>query len=162
MSYLKILKDDAIKVLCSICQQIWKTQQWSQDWKRSVLIHPKEVQCQRMFKLLDSCTHFSCWQGNAQNHSRQALIVCELRTYRCTTWIQKRQRNQRSICQHLLDHQKSKSSRKKNLLLLYSLCQSLYVDHNKLWKILKEMGIPDHLTCLLRNVYAGQEATVRT
>ena len=36
------------------------------------------------------------------------------------------------------------------------------VDHNKLWKILKEMGIPDHLTCLLRHLYAGQEATVRT
>ena len=36
------------------------------------------------------------------------------------------------------------------------------VDHNKLWKILKEMGIPDHLTCLWRNLYAGQEATVRT
>ena len=36
------------------------------------------------------------------------------------------------------------------------------VDHNKLWKIVKEMGIPDHLTCLLRNLYAGQEATVRT
>ena len=36
------------------------------------------------------------------------------------------------------------------------------VDHNELWKILKEMGIPDHLTCLLRNLYAGQEATVRT
>ena len=36
------------------------------------------------------------------------------------------------------------------------------VDHNKLWKILKEMGIPDHLTCLLRNLYAGQEAMVRT
>ena len=37
-----------------------------------------------------------------------------------------------------------------------------YVDHNKLWQILKEMGIPDHMTCLLRNLYAGQEATVRT
>ena len=37
-----------------------------------------------------------------------------------------------------------------------------YVDHNKLWKILKEMGLADHLTCLLRNLYAGQEATVRT
>ena len=36
------------------------------------------------------------------------------------------------------------------------------VDHNKLWKILKDMGIPDHLTCLLRNLYAGQETTVRT
>ena len=37
-----------------------------------------------------------------------------------------------------------------------------YVDHNKLWKILKEMGIPDHLTCILKNLYAGQEVTVRT
>ena len=37
-----------------------------------------------------------------------------------------------------------------------------YVDHNRLWEILKEMGIPDYLTCLLRNLYAGQEATVRT
>ena len=37
-----------------------------------------------------------------------------------------------------------------------------YVDHNKLWKILKEMGIPDHLICILRNLYAGQEATVRS
>ena len=37
-----------------------------------------------------------------------------------------------------------------------------WVDHNRLWKILKEMGIPDHLTCLLRNLYAGQEATART
>ena len=41
---------------------------------------------------------------------------------------------------------------------MYTIC----VDHNKLWKILKEMGIPDHLTCLLRNMYAGQEATVGT
>ena len=40
--------------------------------------------------------------------------------------------------------------------------QSLHVDHNKLWKILKEMGIPDHISCLLRDLYVGQEATVRT
>ena len=73
------------------------------------------------------------------------------------------QRNQRSNCQHLLDHWKSKRVPEKHLLLLYWLCQSLdCVDHNKLLKILKEMGIPDHLTCLLINLYAGQEATVRT
>ena len=48
----------------------------------------------------------------------------------------------------------------KLLLLLYWLCQSLWLlDHNKLWKILKEMGIPGHLTSLLRNLYAGQEST---
>jgi len=51
----------------------------------------------------------------------------------------------------------------KYLLLLYWLCQSFwFLDHKKLWKIFKEMGIPDHLTCLLRNLHAGQEATVRT
>ena len=52
-------------------------------------------------------------------------------------------------------------SRKTSISALLT-CQGLGVDHNKLWKILKEMGIPDHLTCLLRNLYAGQEATVRT
>ena len=57
---------------------------------------------------------------------------------------------------------KSKRVPEEHIRLLYWLHQSLWLDHNKLWKILKEMGIPDHLTCLLRNLYAGQEATVRT
>ena len=58
---------------------------------------------------------------------------------------------------------KNKRVPEKHLFLLYCLCQSLWLcGHKKLWKILKEMGIPDHLTCLLRNLYAGQEATVRT
>ena len=56
---------------------------------------------------------------------------------------------------------KRDSSRKTSISALLT-SQSLCVDHNKLWKTLKEMGIPDHLTCLLRNLYAGQEATVRT
>ena len=73
------------------------------------------------------------------------------------------QRNQRLNCQHSLDHRKCRRIPEKHLLLLCWLCQSLYcVDHNKLWKILKEMGIPNHLTCLLINLHAGQEATVRT
>ena len=59
--------------------------------------------------------------------------------------------------------EKSKRAPEKHLLLLYWLRQAFdCVDHNKLWKILQEMGIPDHLTCLLRNLCAGQEATVRT
>ena len=61
-----------------------------------------------------------------------------------------------------MDHRKSKRIPEKHLLLLYRLHQSLCVNHYKLWKILKDTGIPDHLTCLLRNLYAGQEATVRT
>ena len=52
----------------------------------------------------------------------------------------------------------------KNIYFCFIDCAKAFdcVDHSKLWKILKEMGIPDHLTCLLRNLYAGQEATVRT
>ena len=56
----QILKDDAVKVLHSICQQIWKTQQWPQDWKKCFHSSPKEGHCQRMFKLLHNCTHFTC------------------------------------------------------------------------------------------------------
>ena len=56
----QILKDDTVKVLHSICQQIWKTQQWSQDWKRSVFIPiPPKRQCQRMLKLPHNCTHLT-------------------------------------------------------------------------------------------------------
>ena len=55
------LKDDAVKMLHSICQQIWKTQQWPQDWKKvSFHSNPKERQCQRMLKLPHNCTHLTC------------------------------------------------------------------------------------------------------
>ena len=58
---------------------------------------------------------------------------------------------------------KQESSRKTSISALLTMAKAFdCVDHNKLWKILQEMGIPDHLTCLLRNLYAGQEATVRT
>ena len=57
---------------------------------------------------------------------------------------------------------RQESSRKTSTSALMTMLKPLTVDHNKMWKILKEMGIPDHLTCLLRNLYAGQEATVRT
>ena len=57
---------------------------------------------------------------------------------------------------------KQENSRKTSISALLTMPKPLTVDHNKLWKILKEMGIPDHLTCLLRNLYAGQETTVRT
>ena len=56
----QILKDDAVKVLHSICQQIWKTQQWPQDWKSQFSFQPKEGQCQRMFKLPHNHTYFTC------------------------------------------------------------------------------------------------------
>ena len=75
--------------------------------------------------------------------------------------VLEKKRNQRPNCQHPLDHGESKRVPEKHLFLLYWLAFDC-VDHKKLWKILQEMEIPDHLTCLLRNLYAGQEATVRT
>ena len=65
--------------------------------------------------------------------------------------------------QHPLDHRKSKRAQKNIYFCLTDYAKAFdYVDHHKLWKILKEMGIPDHLTCLLENLYKGQEATART
>ena len=71
-------------------------------------------------------------------------------------------RNQKSNCQHPLGHRKSKRIPKKHYFCFTDAAKVFYyVDHNKLWEMLKEMGIPDNLTCLLRNLYAGQEGRVR-
>ena len=75
----QILKDDAVKVLHPICQQIWKTQQWSQDWKRSVFIpipkkgNAKECSNYHTIALISHAKY-----SNAQNSPSQASIVCEL------------------------------------------------------------------------------------
>ena len=75
-----------------------------------------------------------------------------------------RQRNQTSICQHPLDHRKNKGipGKKKKIYFCFIDYTKAFdcVDHNKLWKILQEMGLPDHLTCLKRNLYVGHEARV--
>ena len=67
-------------------------------------------------------------------------------------------------CQHPLGHRKRKRVPEKNIYFCFIDYAKAFhcVNHNKLWKILKEMGIPDHKTCLLRNLYACQEETVRT
>ena len=127
--------------------------------KISFHCNSKERKCQRMFKLSYNHAHFTCWQGNPQNSSSQASTVHEPRTFRSTKQIQKRQRNQRSNCQHQLDHRESKEIPEKNstsasLTMLKSL--TVWITSN-CGKFLKEMGIPDHFTCLLRNLYACQE-----
>ena len=73
------------------------------------------------------------------------------------------QRNQRSNCHHALDHRKSKRIPGK-IYFCFIDCVKAFdcVDHNKLWEILQDIGIPDHFISLLRNLYAAQEATVRT
>ena len=67
-----------------------------------------------------------------------------------------------SNCQHQLDHRKNKGVPEKHYFCFIDYSKPFdYMDHNKLWKILKETVIPDHMTCLLRNWYTVQEATVR-
>ena len=68
-------------------------------------------------------------------------------SFRCSSWILKRQRNQRPNCQHLLDHGKTREFQKNTYFCFIDYAKAFdCVDHNKLWKILKEMGISDHLT----------------
>ena len=160
----KILKDDAVKVLHSICQQIWKTQQWPQDWKRSVFISiPKKgnvKECSN-YHTVELISHASkimlkiLQASLLQNLNRDLLYIqVQFRKGRESRdkianirWIIEKAREfQKNIYFSFIDYTKAFDC----------------VDHHKLWKIFKEMGIPDHLTCLLRNLYAGQEATVRT
>ena len=83
---------------------------------------------------------------------------------RCSIWILKRQRNQRSNYQRLLDHGKKTREFQKIIYFCFIDYAEAFdcVNHNRPWKTLKDLGIPDHFTFLLQNVYAGQEATVRT
>ena len=160
----QILKDDAVKVLHSICQQTWKAQQWPQDWKRSVFISvPKK--------------------GSANECSNYCTIVLISHVGKVMLKILQA-RLQQYVDRKLPDVQagfrKGRGARdqfsnihwiigkarefQKNLYLCFIDNAKAFdcVDHNKLWKILKEIGMPDHLTCLLRNLYAGQEAAVTT
>ena len=100
----------------------------------------------------------------AQNPSSWVSAAQESRTSRGTSWVLKKQKNQRSNCQHLLDNGKSEGIQKKNIYFSFIEYAKAFgcIDHNKLWKILKEMGITDHLTCFLKNLYVRQEATVIT
>ena len=94
---------------------------------------------------------------------KQGFTVHKPWTSRYSSWILKRQRNRRSNYQHQLDHRSSKRGPEKYLLLLHWLHYSLWLcGLQQTVEILQEMGIPDQLMCLLRNLYAGQETTVRT
>ena len=115
-----------------------------------------------MLTLLHSCTHFTGQQSNAQNYPHQTSTIREQNISRCISWIQKRQRSQRSSCQIQQIIEKA-GQFQKNIYLCFIDYAKVFdcVDHNELWKILQVTGIPDHITYLLRNLYAGQEATVR-
>ena len=149
----------AVKVLHSISQQIWKTQQWPQDWKRSVFIPiPKKGNAKESsnYCTMALISHASkvmlkLLQARLQQYVNHELINVQagFRKGRGTRdqianicWIIEKAREfQKNIYFCFIDYAKAIDC----------------VDHNKLWKILKEMGIPDHLTCLLRNLYASQK-----
>ena len=105
--------------------------------------------------------HFTCQPGNTQNSSSYASAVCDLRTSKCTSQIQKDRGTRDQIVNIHWIIEKARDSRKASTsasLIILNFC----LDHSKLWTILKQMEIPDHFTCLLRNLYSTQEATVRT
>ena len=119
--------------------------------------NPKEKQGQKLLNYLIIA------QNNAQNPSSQVSIVYELRISRCTTWIQMKQRNKIKLPTSIGSQKKTRKFQENIYFCFIDHAKAFYCeDHNKLWKILKEMGIPDHLTYLLRNLYAGQEATIRS
>ena len=162
--YADVLKEDTVKVLHSICQHIWKTQQWPQDWKRSVFIpipkkgNPKECSNYCTIALISHANKvmLKILQVRLQQYVNRELpdVQAGFRKGRGTRdqianirWIIVKAREfQKDIYFCFIDYAKAFDC----------------ADHNKLLKILKEMGILDHLTYLLRNLYAGHEATVRT
>ena len=114
----QILKDDAVKVLHSICQQSWKTQQWPRDWKRSVFIpspkkgNAKECSNYCTIVLISHTTKvmFKILQARLQQYMNRELPDVQAGF---------RKAEEPEICQHLLDHRKSKRVPEKHLFLLY-------------------------------------------
>ena len=160
----QILKDDAVKVLHSICQQIWKTPQWPQDWKRSVFIPiPKKVnakQCSN-YCTIALISHANKVMLKILQARLQQYVNRELPDVQAGFRKGRGSRDQIANIRWIIN--KAREFQKNIYFCFIEYAKaSDFVDHNKLWKILKEIRIPDHLTHLLRNLYAGQEATVRT
>ena len=125
---------------------------------------PKERQYQRMFKILHNCTHFNMLA------SKVMLKILQDRLQRYVNWelpdIQagfRKGRGTRDQIANILKITKKARELQKYIYFCYiDYTKALdCVDHNKLWKILQEMRVSDHVTCLLRNLYSGKEATVR-
>ena len=160
----RIPKDDTEKVLHSICQLIWTTQQWPQDWKRPVFTpipkkgNTKDCSNYRTISLISHASQviLKILQSRPQQYVNREHPDVQA-GYRKGRGI----RDQISTIHWIME--KAREFHKNIYFYFIDYAKAFdFVDHNKLWKILKEMGIPDPLTCLLRNLYAGQEATVRT
>ena len=158
---LQILKDNAVKVLHSICQQMWKTQLWPQDWKSSLFIPiPKKGNAKECsnYHTIVLISHVSKVMLKILQARLQQYVNCELPDVQAGFRKGRGTRNQMPNIHWIIE--KAREFQKNIYFCFIDYTKAFdCVDHNKLWKILKEMGIPDHLTCLLRNLYAGQEAT---
>ena len=131
--------------------------------KTSFHSDPKERKCQRIFKLPHNCTHLTPQQSNAQNSPSQAsqYIYCELPDVQAGFRKGRGTRDQIANIRQIIE--KTREFQKHIYFCFIDYAKAFNCGNsNKLWKILKVLGIPNHLTCLLRNVYAGQEASVRT
>ena len=160
----QILKDDAVKVLHSVCQQMWKTQQWPQDWKRSVFI---AIQRKDNAK---ECSNY-CTIALISHASNVMLNILHTRLLQYANHelpgvhagFRKGRGTRDQIANICWIIEKAREVQKNIYFCFIDYAKAFdCVDHNKLWKILKEMGIQDYLTSLLRNLYAGQETAVRT
>ena len=156
----QILKHDAANVLNSICQQIQKTQQWPQDWKRSVFTAvPKKGNAKE-------CSNYSTIAIISQT-SKVMLKILQARLQHYVNHefpdVQAGFRRGRGTRDHIANShwiiEKAREFQKKSTSALLTTPKPLTVWIITNWKILKETGIPDHLTCLLRSLYAGQEAS---
>ena len=151
-------------MLHSICKQIWKTQQWPQGWKTLILIPiPKKGSTKE-------CSSHQTVAFISQT-SKVILKIQQARLQQYVNWelpdVQTGLRKGRGTRSQIANiHRILKKTRKfqKSIYLCFIDYAKAFdcVERNKLWKTLKEMRIPDHLTCLLRNLYASQQATFRT
>ena len=149
--------------LKSIYQEIWKTQQWPQDWKWSVFIPiPKKSNAKDCsnYHTIAPISHASKVMLKILQARLQKYVNCELPDVQAD-FRKGRTRDQITNIHWIIEKAREFQ---KNICLCFIDCAKAFdcVDHNKLWEILKEMGIPDHLIYLLSNLCAGQEATVRT
>ena len=132
---------------------------------KKVVFHsnPKERQCQRMLKLLHNCTHLTCKQSNTQNSPSQASALCEPWIPDVQAGLRKGRGTRDQIANIRWIIKKARDFQKKtSISALLTIPKPLTVWITTNWKILKEMRILDHPTCLLRNLYEGQETAVRT
>ena len=135
-----------LKCLHSVCQQVWKSQQWLQDWKRPVFIpipkkgNAKERSNCHTIALISQASKviFQFLQARLQQYINQELPDVQ-------AGFRKSRGARHQIANICWIIKRAREFQKKHLFLLYWLCQSLCVDHIKLWKILKEMGIPPDL-----------------